>query len=151
MAGVHDIIKEYISIIKEEVSDPNTTRKTQNKEWVYDDIPLAQLGNTAYPRISVVCFGAPSRPHELNSNKQRINARIEVQIRVRRTKWDNKSPQEFLDDLTMQVIDALRKNDSRLQLLSEVGTFHQTLEAENTTYGDDVLVKQLIYKNITRR
>lgn len=151
MGTVHNVISEIISIIKTNVVDPNSKRKASGKSWVFDDIPLANLGETQFPRISVVSFGASSVPHELNSYQQRLNVRVEIQIRIRRNKWENQQPQDFLDDLTQEVIEALRLETSRVALYDNQQVFQSVLEAENTIYADDVLVKQLIYKNIMRR
>jgi hypothetical protein len=151
MAGVHDVVSEFIEIINSNITDPNSTRLGAGKSWVFDDIPLSSLGSSNYPRIAVVSMSSTVSPHELNSNNQRVNARVEVQIRVKRTKWNDQTPQQFLDDLTLSVIEALRLDSSRTQLCDEVGVFQSVLEAENTTYLDDVIIKQLIYKNIMRR
>jgi hypothetical protein len=150
MTSVHDVINEYISIIENEVDDPNVLRKTDGLKWVYDDIPFAVMGNK-YPRISVLSFGNPNEMHEVGSNRQRLNVRIEIQIRVRRNKFNNKTPQEFLDDLGLEVMEALRKSESKTSLLSNCNVFQTVLEAENIIYEDDVLIKQMIYKNILVR
>lgn len=148
MAGVHDVISEYVSILESNVSDPNSTRASKNLKWIYDDIPRADLGKPSYPRISVVSFSAPSEPHALCSNEQRLNARIEIQIRVRRSKWNSQTAEQFADDITLSVINAMRADSARASLLSNANVFQSVLESENTTYSDDILVKQLIYKNI---
>ena len=147
MAGVHDVISEYIDIIDSNVSDPNSARNSKGLKWVYDDIPLASLSSSNYPRISVISTTATSEPHSLCGNQQRVNVRVEVQIRVRRTKWNSQTPQQFLDDLTLSVIGALRSEASRLQLNNNVGVFNSKLEAENTIYDDDLVIKQLVYNN----
>lgn len=151
MTGVHDVIEEFISIIESNVTDPNSTRLSKNLKWVYDDIPLASLSAPNYPRISVVSFGAPSVPHNLCSNEQRVTARIEVQIRVKRKKWKTQTGLQFADDLTFDVLAALASEAGRSDLLNNANVFHSVLEAENTIYEDDLIVKQLIYKNVFKR
>lgn len=153
MAGVHDVIQTYIDIIEKHVPDPNTARatRTTGRKWIYDDLPKSSLGADKYPRISVLNKGTPSEPHALNSHQQRLNVRIEVQIRVRRSKWNNYTAEQFADDLTLKVIEALRLDSSYSKLLADVNVFQPQLEAENTTLADDLIVKTLIYKNIMRR
>ena len=41
--------------------------------------------------------------------------------------------------------------DNRAKLLANTDVFQSVLEAENTIYEDDVIVRQLIYKNIMVR
>lgn len=151
MAGIHDVITEFISLIDSNVTDPNSARKGAGRSWVFDDIPLSNLSATNYPRISVIAPSANSVPHSLCGNQQRVEVRVEVQIRVRRTKWNSQTPQQFLDDLSLDVMEALRLDASRTQLNSNAGVFHSTLEAENTIYADDIVLRQLIYKNIMVR
>ena len=150
MVSVHNVISEYIDIIESNVSDPNEVRKTDGLRWVYDDIPYSVMGNK-YPRISVLSFGNPVETHEVGSNRQRVNVRIEIQIRVRRNKFNNKTPQDFLDDLSLEVMESLRKPESKSSLLTECNIFQTILEAENIIYEDDILIKQMIYKNVLVR
>ena len=151
MAGVHDVITEIISILNTDITDPNSTRLAKGLSWIYDDIPRASLSTPNYPRISVVSFGAPSQPHNLCSNEQRVNVRTEIQIRVRRGKWATQTPQQFLDDLSFDVLSAMANTTNRATLLSNVSVFQSVLEAENTIYEDDIIVRQLIYKNVMVR
>jgi hypothetical protein len=151
MGSVHDVITEIISILNNDITDPNSTRLAKSLNWIYDDIPIASLSSPNYPRISVVSFGAPSVPHNICSKEQRVNVRTEIQIRVRRGKWNSQSPQAFLDDLTLDVLAAMANATSRAQLLANTDVFQSVLEAENTIYEDDVVIRQLIYKNVMVR
>jgi hypothetical protein len=151
MGSVHDVITEIISILDTDITDPNSTRLAKGLNWIYDDIPRASLSSPNYPRISVVSFGAPSTPHNICSAQQRVNVRTEIQIRVRRGKWNSQTPQQFLDDLTLDVLGAMANVTSRAQLLSNTDVFQSVLEAENTIYEDDIIVRQLIYKNVMVR
>jgi len=151
MSGVHDVITEYVNLLNSEVTDPNSSRKAKGLEWIYDDIPKNTMSAGNYPRISVLNYGSPTEPHELGSYRQRTNVRIEIQIRVARTKWNDQTPQQFIDDLSLSVIEAIRKASSVSSLLTNVHVFNSFLEAENTIYGDDILIKQLIYKNVMVR
>lgn len=147
---ISDVQTAYKTLIKDNVSDPNPTRN--GKEWVYDDVPAITLGAAHYPRISVLCFNAPSEPHELNSHKQRLNARIEIQIRVNKGfKVGTANPNIFANDLAENVIEALRLPASITYLRDNAGIFQPVLEAENTIQNSDIIIKQLIYKNILAR
>jgi len=151
MGSIHDVVSEIISILNTDISDPNSTRLAKGLNWIYDDIPRTSLSAPNYPRISVVSFGAPSTPHNLCSNEQRVNVRTEIQVRVRRGKWGSQSPQQFLDDLSFDVLSAMANIDNRAQLLANTDVFQSVLEAENTIYEDDVIIRQLIYKNVMVR
>jgi hypothetical protein len=151
MSGVHDVISEYIDILESAVSDPNEARRTKGLKWVYDDIPAVTMGADKYPRISVLSFTNPVEPHELGSYRQRQTVRIEIQIRVARTKWNTLTPTQFLDDLSLSVIEALRSTTAISQLLTNVHVFRAFLESENIVVGDDILIKQLVYKNLMVR
>lgn len=151
MGSVHDVITEIISILNSNITDPNSTRLAKGLKWIYDDIPLASLSTPNYPRISVVSFGAPSTPHNICSAEQRVNVRTEIQIRVRGKKFGSQTAQQFLDDLSIDVISAMANETSRTQLLDNADVFQSVLEAENTVYEDDIIVRQLIYKNVMVR
>lgn len=153
MATPNDVVKEYISIIENTVPDPNVARasRTTGRKWVYPDVPNANLGADNYPRISIVNKNSPSTPHNINSHEQRLNVRTEIQIRVKRTKWNNQTAEEFIDALTLKVVDALRLPSSISKLITKADVFQPQLEFENTTYANDVLIKQLVYKNIMKR
>lgn len=151
MTGVNDIVEKYIDLVSDSVIDPNSQRKSDGLRWVYDDIPFAQMGSK-YPRISVLSFGNPVEAHEVGTTRQRVTCRVEIQIRVKRVTWKKGTAQEqkfneFLNDLSQEVIEAIRSSESKTELLS-LGVFHTQLEAENTIYEDDVSIKQLIYKNV---
>ena len=152
MTGTQEIVKRYITILDSELDDPNTARKASDLRWIYDDIPFAQIGSK-YPRISVLSFGNPVEAHEVGTTRQRVTCRVEIQIRVKRVTWEKGVAGEmkynaFLDDLGMKVIEAIRKPSSKSSLLTNEAVFHTQLEAENTIHEDDVLIKQLIYKNV---
>ena len=146
MADSHDVIEEYIDIINNDVLDPNSTRRSNGLKWIYDDTPLTTLKNK-YPRISVLSFGSPVELHEVGSSRQRVVARIEVQIRVSKSKFKGKTPPKFLSELSQQVIESLRTATAKTQLLDNVQVFETILETENTIDLDDVKIRQLIYKN----
>ncbi len=147
MTNTHDVINRYISILESELTDPNSQRRNSNLKWIYDDIPYSTSG-AKYPRISVLSFGNPVEAHEVGTTRQRVTCRIEIQIRVKRTKWNDKNPQTFLDEIALDVIDSIRKESSREALLTNESVFHTQLEAENNIYSDDLIIKQLVYKNI---
>jgi len=147
MSGVHDVISEYKSILELNVEDPNSSRRSAGTQWIYDDLPAATIGPSHYPRISVLSFSCPVESHEIGTYRQRQTVRVEIQIRVPRTKWNGMTPPEFLNDLSLDVMEALRLPASIASLLSQVHVFRAVLEAENTIVADDVLIRQLIYKN----
>jgi hypothetical protein len=144
---VYDVQQEFISLITTSVTDPNDDRAANSLQWVYDDIPNATLSSAKYPRISVLSFNANSEPHEINSNKQRLSPRIEVQVRVKQgRKFNDKNPQEFVNDLAEDVMESLRTDTAYTNLRTNAGVFRMVLEAENTVYDNDVIVRQLIYR-----
>ena len=150
---VHDIQAEYVKILEDFIIDPNRERRNKGLKWIYDDIPAATLKAEKYPRITVLSFTASSTPHSLNcgTDQQRVNATLEVQIRVKKgCNWEKRTDTQWVDYLAIQTIDALRNSTARTSLIN-LGVFHYTLEFENTVYQDDVIIRQLINKNIMKR
>lgn len=149
--SVYDVQNQYITLIKSNVTDPNDERNAAGLEWVYDDVPITN-NPAKYPRISVLAPANSSEQHELNSNKHRVTVRIEVQIRVKRSRtFDGKTPQVFADDLADEVIGALRADASINALRTNAGVFQVVLEADNIVSGEEVIIRQLIYRNVMAR
>jgi hypothetical protein len=151
MADVHDVISKYIELIDDNVDDPNSARKDKGLKWIYDDVPMQTLSPGNYPRISVISTATSVAPHELNSMQQRINARIAVQIRTTRKSHGTYSPQAFNEWLSGQVRDVFSDEATVETLRDECQVFYPFLESESISYLDDLILRQLVYKNIMVR
>lgn len=152
MSTAYDVQEEYIRLIQLAVADPNNERVAKGTQWIYNDLPASTMGPANYPRISVLHISSPSTQHEIGGNYQRLNVRIEVQIRtLKNLKFNNKNSSEYINDVGLQVVDALRSQTAYDGLRTNAGVFQTTLDSENLTVANDIVIKSLIYNNVMRR
>lgn len=156
MTSVLEVKKQIMSILQSNITDPNSDRQAKNRQWIYDDIPRADLSPTKYPRISVTADTVDSILHELGSTNQRVTVRLNIQVRTKRGvryqgSWGDLKDYEFLDRLSLEVVETLRKASTYDILREQVGVFDFRLELENELYDSSIMIKSLTYKAVMRR
>lgn len=145
------VVESFIDLMEDNLVSTNSYTVSENKKWIYDDIPRADIKNY-YPRISVIAPTSTSEPHAVGCTNQRFSPRVEVQVRVKKgmtlkISGVEKRDLQILDIVSKQVTDLIRLASSRSTLLTNNSIFYSVLEAENTAYGELVIIRQLIYKN----
>ena len=146
----YDVQAEYVTQLRNQLTDPNSTRASKSLEWIYDDIPKAKQAG-AYPRISVLQLTNPVEAHEINSRKDRITVNIIIQIRVSRETFDGKAPPQILGDIEDDVVQAVRLEAFETSLRSNAGVFNIRLVNDQTIPTDSFLMRELTYENIMTR
>lgn len=146
----YDVQDEYVTQLRAQLTDPNSTRLGKGLEWIYDDIPKART-TQAYPRISVLQLTNPAEAHALGSKKDRITVNLLIQIRVARQKFDSKSPPQFLGEIESDVIEAIRTDAFRESLRTNAGVFNIRLVGDQTIPTDEVLIREIQIENIMER
>lgn len=155
MTSGHAVVQTFVSLINSNITNPNPDIGTGSYTWVFDTIGKNDMGRV-YPRINVINTTSNCEPHEVGSTNERLKPRIEVQIRVRKGSQFtisevSKNDIETLDYVSKQVTDLIKTTSSLDTLRTNDSVFHAVLETENTTYGDIVLIRQLVYKTILKR
>jgi hypothetical protein len=148
------VVESFVTLLEDNLVDTNSYRASLGKKWIYDDIP--RLDVKYYPRISVIGPTSTSEPHELGCVTQRFSPRIEVQVRVKKGMkltigGVSKRDIQILDIVSKQATDLLKLASSRETLLNDNSVFYSVLETENTSYGEFIIIRQLIYKNTLKR
>ncbi len=152
MSTVYTVQEEYERLLNEYLTDPNTERRTKGKKWIFDDLPAATLGPAEYPRISVMHVSSPSQQHEVGQTTQRLNAKVEIQIRtLKNLKFNQETASKFINDLALDVVDIIRSGTAYVDLRTNAGVFQTTLDQENIAFPNDMVIKSLIYSNIMKR
>lgn len=150
----NSVVNTFVDLINSNITNPNQKVTDNNLKWVFGTI--GKMDVQVYPRVNVINPTSGSAPHELGSTNQRFAPRIEIQVRVKKDtvmtiNSTSMTDIEVLDYLSKQITDLLRTTTSRATMLSNDSVFYSVLEAENTVYGDYVLIRQLIFKNILKR
>lgn len=155
MAGTgQSVVESFVDLMEDNLVSTNTHIQTEGKKWIYDDIP--RLDVKYYPRISVINPTSNSEPHALGCVNQRFSPRVEVQVRVKKGMTLNiegadQRDVQVLDYVSKQVTDLIKSASSRAILLANDSVFYSVLEIENTSYDEQIIIRQLIYKNILVR
>lgn len=157
MASIRDLQNKYIEILENHLTDPNTDRRQLNKPWIHKDLPKNSISNKEYPRISVIPENIGVEPHALNSRDERVEARISIQVRVKRgLDYNRGSPDRYnefdlLEDVTSDIISTFKEKDTHNKLNDDLCVFYVFREGENTITSGEVLVRELTYRNIMVR
>jgi hypothetical protein len=148
----HDVQEAYITLISNNLTDPNTERKAKGTKWVYGDLPASTMGSNYYPRVSVMDISAPVEAHEIGANTERVNAVIEVQVRMHKNlKFNGVEAPSSVSTLAVNVSDLIRSGTAKEYLLTNCGVFLTRLTVDDATQVDDLIIKRLVFKNILRR
>lgn len=149
MTGKHELVEKYVSLIEDNISDINTSRSSDGKKWVYDDLPRSDVSD--YPRIGVIGSDGENESHELGYSNDRLSVNVNVYIYVKKgMKYDVDGEvlrdRQILDRLSKDVRDLVR-DDSTKQELCDMGVFYVILQAENTPENQTVIIRQLVFRN----
>ena len=148
-------METYRDWIRNNVTDPNSTRRTAGKQWVYDDVPRLDVRD--YPRISILNPSAISEPHGLCSNDQKFSPVVDIQVRVKKNMKMRVGSSTFnslqlLNYVSKEITDQLKTSSFRTEVLDQDSVFYSALEFENTiNTGELIQIRQLLYKNILTR
>lgn len=154
MSTGQTLVQSFADYISSNIDSLNIETTSYSKKWVFTDI--GKLDTRVYPRVNVLNPTSNSIPLCLHSDNQKFSPRIDIQIRVKKgmvlkVATVDKTDMQILDILSKSITDGLRTTSFRTNILGNNSVFYSVLEAENTIYGDYVVIRQLIYKNVLVR
>ncbi len=144
MTRTKDVTEKIVTLLRNNITDPNTSRSEKGKNWIFSDYPRLDASS---PRIGVDFTSGSARPYAVNSDDMIQEPRITIVTQVNvSSKFDIdddgelEAPDEVADYLTQQVIDVLTNNISGLK---SAGAYGPMGFDENKTYPGDVIQHNL--------